>query len=87
MINAENKVIRDESRTTRQYEINKADFLKFFKIKGKFQSIEVMTSKSEKQSEGSSIIHFMDVEPWIRVVTTEDTLNYEEPYKEDSSLL
>jgi len=79
----ENRMTDEESRITRQYEIDYDAFMKFFNIKGDFQKIEIMTTRTERtrDKDGNlsyAVTHLFNVKPWIQITTTEDTLNFTE---------
>jgi len=76
----QNGVINEETSKTRHYEINYEDFLKFFKIEGKFRSISVEHGKQQRSKDGSCVSFSLHGEPWIRLVTVEDSTQF---FKED----
>lgn len=67
-----NKQISEHQKITRHYEIDYEQFLKFFEIKGKFQSVSLMTTKPKKHGVGYWTTD-PQVEPWI-LITTEEVL-------------
>jgi len=83
-----NRMTDEEQRVTRQYAIDHDAFMKFFKIKGDFQKIEIMYTKTERfrDKDGNfthSMIHLSNVKPWIQITTTDDTLNFTEDKQND----
>lgn len=75
-----NELINEEQRITRQYEIDFDDFIKFFKIEGEFQKIEIMHTRHRKIADGITSID-LNVKPWIRVITIQDTTNFDKEAK------
>ena len=71
-----NALINQDSSVIRQYEINFEDFIKFFKIKGDFKSIEVTHGRTTRSKGGGMVTYTMSGKPWIRLTTEESTQNF-----------